>query len=65
MRYADGGVEKLELVPPQTVQLGTNCRTILLNQRLRPDATLDSVTLETFSQEVVIGLMGASLLNPR
>jgi hypothetical protein len=55
----------LPKVPPQTVQLGTNCRAILLNQRLRPDATLDSVTLETFSQEVVIGLMGASLLNPR
>ena len=93
MKYTDGVVEKLELVPPlnfwslcrfggadydykldsfalpkvppATVQLGNNCRAILLNQRLRPNATLESVTLETFSQEVIIGLMGASLMNPQ
>jgi hypothetical protein len=93
MKYADGVVERLELVPPlnfwslcpfggadydhkldgfalpkvppATVQLGNNCRAILLNQRLRSDATLESVTLETFSPEVIIGLMGASLMNPR
>ena len=93
MKYADGVVETLELippfnfwslcpfgradyndrrdgfclpkVPPETVQLGGNCRAILLNWRLRPDATLESVTLETLSQEVIVGLMGASLLNPR
>ena len=92
LKYTDGVVEKLELVPPLnfwslcpfgaadydyqrdgfclpkvppvTVQLGKNCRAILLNRRLRPDATLESVTLETFSQEVIIGLMGASLMNP-
>ena len=91
MKYADGVVEKLELVPPlnfwslcpfggvdydyqrdgfclpkvppATVQLGNNCRAILLNQRLRPDVALESVTLETLSQEVIIGLMGASLMN--
>jgi hypothetical protein len=93
MKYADGVVEKLELVPPlnfwslcrfggadydykldsfalpkvppATVQLGNNCRAILLNQRLRPNVMLESVTLETFSQEVIIGLMGASLMNPQ
>jgi hypothetical protein len=93
MKYADGAVENLELVPPfnfwsmcpfgradydyprdgfclpkvppATVQLGDNCRAILLNRRLRPDAALESVTLETLSQEVIIGLMGASLMNPR
>jgi hypothetical protein len=93
MKYADGVVEKLELVPPlnfwsmcrfggvdydykrdffslpkvppETVQLGANCRANLLNLRLRPDVALESVTLETFSQEVIIGLMGASLMNPR
>jgi len=92
LKYADGGVEKLELVPPfnfwslcpfgrvdydyqrdafalpkvppPTVQLGNNCRAILINQRLRPDVALESVTLETLSQEVIIGLMGASLMNP-
>ncbi|MCX5682793.1 MAG: hypothetical protein NT049_03815, partial [Planctomycetota bacterium] len=93
LAYADGVVEKLELVPPlnfwsmcrfggvdydykrdffslpkvppETVQLGANCRANLLNLRLRPDVTLESVTLETLSQEVIIGLMGASLMNPR
>ncbi len=93
LKYADGTVEKLELVPPfnfwslcpfgradydyprdgfalpkvppQTVQLGNNCRAILLNRRLRPDVTLESLTLETLSQEAIIGLMGASLLNPQ
>jgi hypothetical protein len=55
----------LPKVPPETVQLGANCRANLLNLRLRPDVALESVTLETFSQEVIIGLMGASLMNPR
>jgi hypothetical protein len=92
LNYADGVVEKLELVPPfnfwslcpfgrvdydyqrdgfalpkvppATVQLGNNCRAILLNQRLRPGVELESVTLETLSQEVIIGLLGASLMNP-
>ncbi|MCX7006915.1 MAG: hypothetical protein NTY53_06650, partial [Kiritimatiellaeota bacterium] len=54
----------LPKVPPQTVQLGNNCRAIVLNQRLRPGVALESITLETLSQEVIIGLMGASLLNP-
>jgi len=93
MKYADGTVEKLELVPPLNfwsmcpfgrndydyqrdgfclpktppaqVQLGANCRAILLNRRLRPDVKLESVTLETLSQEVIVGLMGVSLMNPR
>jgi hypothetical protein len=47
------------------VQLGANCRAILLNRRLRSDAALESVTLETLSQEVTIGLLGASLTNPQ
>jgi hypothetical protein len=92
LKYTDGVMEKLELVPPlnfwslcpfggvdydyardgfclpkilpATVQLGKNCRAILLNRRLRPNVTLESVTLETLSQEVIIGLMGASLMNP-
>ena len=92
LKYADGVVEKIELVPPfnfwslcpfgrvdynyardgfalpktppQTVQLGNNCRAIMLNQRLRPGVALESVTLETLSQEVIIGLLGATLLNP-
>lgn len=49
---------------PERVQLGENCRAILLNRRLRSGVTLESVTLETLSPEVVIGLMGLTLLNP-
>jgi hypothetical protein len=93
MEYADGVVERLELVPPfnfwmlspyngvdynyqrdafclpktppATVQLGDNCRAVLLNWRLRPGVVLKSVTLETLSEEVVIGLMGVTMMNPR
>jgi hypothetical protein len=51
--------------PPATVDLGENCRAILLNRRLRPDVALENVELETLSQEVIIGVMGASVMNPR
>jgi hypothetical protein len=92
MKYADGRVEKLELIPPYnfwslcslggfdynyerdafclpetppaTVQLGNNCRAMLLNWRLRPGVKLENVTLETLSSEVVIGLMGVTVMNP-
>jgi len=89
LRYADGVVEKLELVPPMnfwslcpfggidydyqrdgfalpklpptTVQLGNNCRAVVLGWRLRPGVPLENVTLETLSQQVVIGLMGVTV----
>jgi len=102
MRYADGVVEKLELVhpqnywtlcplspspsapgqdsrnyysyerdgfclpktPPAMVALGRNCNANLLGWRLRPGVALESVTLETLSLEVVVGLMGVSVMNP-
>lgn len=91
-RYADGEVERLELVPPfnfwslcplgdrdysyerdafalprhppPTVQLGKNCRAMVLAHRLRRGVKLEEITLEALSQEVVIGLMGVSLMNP-
>jgi hypothetical protein len=91
MTYADGVVEKLDLVPPfnfwtlcplsgndydykrdafslpkvppTTVQLGMNCRAILLPWKLRPGVALKDVTLECLSNEVVIGLMGATVMN--
>jgi hypothetical protein len=50
--------------PPLTVQLGGNCRANLLGWRLRPGAPLQDVTLETLSAEVVVGLMGVTLMNP-
>lgn len=50
--------------PPPQVQLGENCRAIVCGWKLRPGATLESVTLETLSPEVIVGLMGASVMNP-
>jgi hypothetical protein len=49
---------------PERVQLGENCRALLLNHRLRPGVVLERVTLETLSQDVVAGLMGLTLMNP-
>ena len=50
--------------PPPSVQLGNNCRAMVLSWKLRPTVKLETVTLETLSQDVVIGLMGVSLMNP-
>lgn len=47
---------------PETVQLGENCRAMLLNLKLREEIVLESVTLETLSQEVVVGLMGITIM---
>jgi len=52
----------LPAVLPERVQLGENCRAMLLNIRLRKDTELKSITLETLSQEVVVGLMGITLV---
>jgi len=53
----------LPKVPPTTVQLGKNCRGIVLGWHLRPGVALESVTLETLSEEVVVGLMGMTVMN--
>ncbi len=50
--------------PPPAVTLGNNCRAMVVSWKLRPGAKLENLTLETLSQDVVIGLMGASLMNP-
>lgn len=50
-------------VLPQTVNLGKNCRAMLLNLKLRKGKKLKWLTLETLSQEVVVGLMGVTVLN--
>ncbi len=51
--------------PPPQVQLGQNCRAMVYGWKLRPGVALKDVTLETLSQEVVIGLMGVSIMGPR
>ena len=53
----------LPRVPPETLQLGRNCRAIVLGRRLRAGQVLRSVTLETLSEQVVIGLMGLTVMN--
>jgi Domain of unknown function (DUF4450) len=102
LHYADGVVERLELVPPinywnlcpirvhtglegqenrdyytaatdafcipsppQTVELGENCRVMLLSHRMRPGVVLERVSLEALSQEVVVGLLGVTLMRGR
>lgn len=52
----------LPAILPQTVKLGENCRAMLLNLKLRKGIALKSVTLETLSQEVVVGLMGITIM---
>jgi hypothetical protein len=48
-----------------TVELGSNCRAMVLNRKLRPGVMLKEITLEALSQESVIGLMGVSIMNPK
>jgi len=52
----------LPTIPPSQVQLGENCRAMVYGWKLRPGVELKSVTLESLSQEVVIGLMGVSVM---
>jgi hypothetical protein len=49
--------------PPAQVQLGDNCRAMVLNHKVRKDIEIKSVQLECLSQEVVIGLMGVTVMD--
>ncbi len=53
----------LPKTPPVTVQLGENCRAVALGYQLQPGKRLASITLETLSQEVVVGLMSVTLVD--
>jgi hypothetical protein len=48
---------------PLTVQLGRNCRAMLLKRRLRKGVQLKSITLQTLSPDVVVGLMGITVMH--
>jgi hypothetical protein len=65
--YADYNYDRdrfcLPKTPPASVQLGNNCRAIVLNRTLRQGVTLESITFETLSGEVTIGLMGVTFMN--
>jgi hypothetical protein len=54
----------LPKTPPPQVQLGKNCRAMVYSWKLRAGVALKEVALEALSQDVVIGLMGVSLVNP-
>jgi len=47
---------------PEIVQLGKDCRAVLLGYNILPGQTIESITLEALSQEVVIGLMGVTVI---
>lgn len=49
---------------PSHLQLGSNCRAMIYGLPLRRNAELERVELETLSQEVVIGIIGISIMNP-
>lgn len=55
----------LPKTPPAQVQLGTNCRAMVYGWKLRPGVELKEVMLETLSLDVVIGLMGVSVMNAK
>lgn len=61
--YKRDGFSLPKDLPPQ-VQLGENCRAMVYGWKLRAGAKLVSVSLETLSQDVVIGLIGLSVMNP-
>ncbi|MEI6350213.1 MAG: DUF4450 domain-containing protein [Verrucomicrobiota bacterium] len=46
---------------PSMVQLGTNCRAMVYGWKLKKGVALKQVTLESLSQEVIVGLMGVSV----
>jgi hypothetical protein len=48
---------------PEIVVLGENCRAMLLNLKLRAGVELKSISLETLSQEVVVGLLGITVMS--
>jgi len=48
--------------PPETLNLGENCRSVVLRWRLRESVRLDTIELEALSQEVVIGVLGVTLV---
>jgi len=50
---------------PETVQLGENCTAMVLNLRMYKNSALKSISLETLSQEVVVGLMGISVMSSK
>lgn len=51
----------LPKVPPKQVQLGENCRAMVLSMRLNSAKILEKITLECISEDVIVGIMGITL----
>jgi hypothetical protein len=51
----------LPATPPPQVQLGTNCRAMVLSWTTRPGKVLRGIELECLSEDVVVGWMGTTL----
>lgn len=47
---------------PNLVEFGNNCRGVVLSKELKPNTILKNIELECLSQEVVIGIMGISIM---
>jgi hypothetical protein len=60
--YARDGFA-LPKTPPRLMQLGSNCRAMVVGHQLRSGVTLRSARLHCLSQEVVIGLMGVTVMH--
>ena len=58
--YREGGWP-LPAAPPPQVQLGVNCRAMVLSWTLRPGKRLRGIELECLSEDVVVGWMGTTL----
>ena len=52
----------LPTIPPPTCQLGKNNRAMVYYQTIKPNTTLVQVSLEALSLEIVVGILGISLI---
>lgn len=62
--YYDSEIDKFCLPEelPEIVSLGSECNAMLLNLKLRPDTKIKNVELRCLSQEIVVGIMGISIM---
>jgi hypothetical protein len=54
----------LPATPPPQIKLGDDCNAMVYSFTVTSNRTMRSVMLETLSLEVVIGLMGVSVMTP-
>jgi len=52
----------LPKIPPETVQLGENCRAVALRWQLKEGVLLEKITVSAISKEIVFGVMAATIV---